>query len=134
MMTARWFHLSIWLWLGVSFVTEGREMVRKPLPTSSMHMVVESDLPDAQWLNHMMTLSVSLQPVSPGTAWKLVAFEARMPEHNHGMGVVPKIQEKGAQIWSISFVKLHMAGRWVLSFTFENGTQKQVITQDLILR
>lgn len=74
-------------------------------------------------LNQMTALIVRILPkdgMQPIVVTD-IGFDARMPEHNHGMIVRPKIHEIGVGQYRIDGVKLHMMGAWVLSYTFKKG-------------
>jgi hypothetical protein len=74
-------------------------------------------------LNKMATLVVRVQakdPMQPIAVTGL-GFDARMPAHDHGMVVKPKVTETGAGEFRVDGVKLHMAGAWELTFTFKKG-------------
>lgn len=61
----------------------------------------------------------------------LEAFDAQMPEHDHGMFVTPKIIRLKTGKYMIRGVKLHMAGRWELAFKWSvNG---KVLEQSIFL-
>ncbi len=146
-----WIHSGLWvLVVGLSVgmnakevekkakieIKKAREISRKPLPGTLFQVLAQTETPADQQLNQIMTLSVELVSHTKETAgarekWKLTTFDAKMPAHKHGMVVKSVVETKEAGKWSIAPVKLHMRGHWVLEFTFENGTQTQVITQDL---
>jgi hypothetical protein len=135
-----WIHSGLWvLVVGLSFgakAKEVREISRQLIPGESQQLVVQTDTPVNKQLNQLMTLSVELvshtkEMKGASGKWKLTAFDARMPAHNHGMVVKSTIQTLGEGKWSIAPVKLHMPGHWVLSFTLKSDTQTQLLTQDL---
>ena len=54
---------------------------------------------------------------------QLVGFDARMPEHNHGMMVKPRLTKQGDG-WIVDGVKLHMPGDWEFRFDLLVAGQK----------
>lgn len=55
--------------------------------------------------------------------FELNGFDARMPEHNHGMVTKATIQKKSTG-YDVGGVKLHMPGKWVLEFMVSNKASK----------
>ena len=113
-----------------------RKISHQTIPNQSIQMSVYTETPANQQLNQLMTLSVELVSHIKETngareKWKLTAFDARMPEHNHGMIVKSSISSQGEGKWSIAPVKLHMRGHWVLYFTFEADKQVHKLEQHL---
>ena len=43
---------------------------------------------------------------------ELLEFDARMPDHNHGMNTRPQIKVKDSLHWRVEGVNLHMKGVW----------------------
>lgn len=85
-------------------------------------------------LNQMAVFTVRIIPKDSMLPLSVtdMGFDARMPEHNHGMVVKPKIREIGLGEYRIEGVKLHMSGAWVLNFSFKKGRHelsKQVAWQ-----
>ncbi len=83
-------------------------------------------------LNRLTTLLVTVEAQDPAQAAALtfgpLLFDARMPEHNHGMIVKPVPTQlspaatPGPGSYRIDGVKLHMAGAWELTLTLDvNG-------------
>lgn len=50
-----------------------------------------------------------------------LAFDARMPEHRHGMRVVPEVRELGEGRFRVEGARLHMPGAWELHFDLTRG-------------
>lgn len=51
----------------------------------------------------------------------LVAVDAVMPAHNHGMNVRPSIVKTSKGVWKITGMNFHMPGYWKLSFDLTRG-------------
>lgn len=87
-------------------------------------------------LNKMMTLVVEIEKVrrtSNATFVKeceLSGFEARMPEHNHGMIVNPRISKLDNFRWKIEGFKLHMKGLWRLDLTLLVNNKEEKFSFD----
>ncbi|MEY4632009.1 MAG: hypothetical protein RIQ81_2129 [Pseudomonadota bacterium] len=58
------------------------------------------------------------------SSFKLESFDARMPEHNHGMVTKPVVKSDSAGQFSVDGVKLHMPGKWVLDFVVSGKSVK----------
>lgn len=50
-----------------------------------------------------------------------LSFDARMPEHRHGMRVRPSVESLGAGRWRVRGARLHMPGAWELHFDLCEG-------------
>ena len=75
------------------------------------HLFGKTDSPKVELASRKLaSLKVNLKGKG-----KLLKIDARMPEHNHGMNVKPKIIElKAEQAYRVDGMKLHMPGDWVL--------------------
>jgi len=62
------------------------------------------------------------KPLAAGV--ELTGFDARMPEHNHGMVTKPVIKKISASEYAVDGVKLHMSGKWVLEFKVRDKSVK----------
>ncbi|NDE14401.1 hypothetical protein EBZ80_05660 [bacterium] len=62
------------------------------------------------------------KPLAAGV--ELTGFDARMPEHNHGMVTKPVIKKISASEYAVDGVKLHMSGKWVLEFKVSDKSVK----------
>ena len=65
----------------------------------------------------MFALQLALCPAQA----RLVAVDATMPEHGHGMNYAVKLQPLAASRWRAEGLLWHMAGRWELRFDVEVG-------------
>ena len=63
-------------------------------------------------------------------SFKLISFDAEMPNHNHGMIVkpaAPKMVQGEMKTYSIDGIKLHMPGDWVLIIKAKiDGSLKEI--------
>jgi hypothetical protein len=78
--------------------------------------------------NQVVSLIVSLNRPETNLKVNLDQFDARMPAHNHGMVVKPKITPLSGNQWKIDGVKLHMAGQWYFYLTFSIDDQQAQIS------
>lgn len=62
-------------------------------------------------LNDWFDLRIEITP--PGAA-RLVTLEATMPEHAHGMNVIPTLRPTGPGAWRGEGLLWHMPGDWEL--------------------
>lgn len=62
------------------------------------------------------------KPAAP--SFKLDSFDARMPEHNHGMVTKPVVKKHADGQYTVDGVKLHMPGKWVLDFVVSGKSVK----------
>ncbi len=64
---------------------------------------------------------------------QLVALDATMPEHRHGMNYKPSLQPQGAGRWRAEGLLWQMSGRWQLRFDVQQGDTKHTLTRDVTL-
>ena len=77
--------------------------------------------------DRIQTLTVNLVDKDGKAApsgFDLQGFDARMPEHQHGMATKAVIQKKSNAEYTVSGVKLHMPGKWVLEFKVSDKVSK----------
>lgn len=73
--------------------------------------------PDPIPLNQMFALTIAVQQVNdPAQAARdtTVAVDARMPAHNHGMNLQPRVTAVGAGSFRADGLLFHMPGTWEL--------------------
>jgi hypothetical protein len=76
-------------------------------------------------LNQYFDLEISVERTQPKPLSGVeIRFDARMPEHGHGMNVRPRVVAEGDGRYRVDGVLLHMAGRWV--FEIEVAVEEQV--------
>lgn len=64
---------------------------------------------------------------------QIVALDATMPEHRHGMNYKPSLQPLGGGRWRAEGLLWHMSGRWQLRFDVQQGAARQTLTRDVVL-
>ncbi len=64
---------------------------------------------------------------------KLLAVDATMPEHRHGMNYRPSLKALGGGRFRADGLLWHMSGRWELRFDIEVDGARQVLRQDVTL-
>jgi len=69
-----------------------------------------------------------------GDPAELVAVDAQMPEHRHGMNYRPRIAPSGDGRFRAEGLVFHMPGRWELSFDVRAGEEIERLTHDIILK
>lgn len=75
--------------------------------------------PDPLPLNEMFSMEVVVERVATaGAAWEPVSLsvDARMPEHQHGMNVEPRVEPLGEGRFRVTRMLFHMPGYWELYF------------------
>ncbi len=80
-------------------------------------------------LNTHTSLIVNLVPNSKEVP--LVSdfkFDAKMPQHKHGMVTAPKIVKVSDLVYRVDGVRLHMAGLWVFEFTAQHAVGETKVT------
>ncbi len=85
-------------------------------------------------LNTHTTLLVTLVPTSkdaPVVSGFL--FDARMPQHKHGMVTKPKVVKVSDLQYRVEGVRLHMAGLWVFEFSAQHPTGETKVTSSFDL-
>ncbi len=65
---------------------------------------------------------------------QLLAMDATMPEHRHGMNYQAQLKPLGEGLWQVQGVLLHMAGRWELRFDTEHQGRRETRRESLVLR
>jgi hypothetical protein len=65
---------------------------------------------------------------------ELVAVDAQMPEHRHGMNYRPTIVAVGDGRYRVDGMVFHMPGRWELSIDVRAGEESERLTHDFILK
>lgn len=89
----------------------------------------------SQQVNRMMDLKVTIDGLQEQNStigkYDLKFFDARMPEHNHGMIVSPKIRKIDNYHWKIEGVKLHMKGLWQFQMKLLVGDQEEQVELNL---
>lgn len=101
----------------------GLEIARVAPAGQTFDVVLETEKKPE--LNKMTVVTVKLVPKDPAVVPPTptdLTFDARMPEHNHGMVVKPKVTTVAPGEFKIEGVKLHMAGKWELSVKMTAGT------------
>ncbi len=69
-------------------------------------------------LNSHTTLLVTLVPTSKDVpVVNDFSFDAKMPQHKHGMVTKPKVVKISDLNYRVEGVRLHMAGLWVFEFS-----------------
>lgn len=111
-------------------------------PQAEEAFQVEIQLPKGQsaiGVNKLAELTVTVRApfattavTSKGLVVTQLAFDARMPEHNHGMltkATVTPVSTPGNNTFKVKGVKLHMEGFWELIFviTTQQGKRHKVV-------
>ena len=69
-----------------------------------------------------------------GAPAELLAVDANMPEHRHGMNYRTSIVSKGDGRFRAEGMLFHMAGRWEINFDVRAGEESERLTHDIILK
>ena len=69
-----------------------------------------------------------------GGAAELLAADANMPEHRHGMNYRATIVAKGDGRFRAEGFLFHMPGRWEITFDVRAGDDSERLTHDIILK
>ena len=65
---------------------------------------------------------------------ELVAVDAQMPEHRHGMNYRTKIIPKGNGRYRVEGLLFHMPGRWELNFDVRSGEETERLSHDILVK
>lgn len=91
---------------------------------AAQYRLLPQELTPAQLFEHgLFDLQVRLLKLaspSPPEALDL-EVDAGMPEHRHGMNVVPSIERTGEMEWRVRGMLFHMPGDWTLTFDVLEG-------------
>jgi hypothetical protein len=66
-------------------------------------------------------------------AARVLAVDATMPEHKHGMNYAPSLKSLGAGRWRAEGLLWHMSGRWELRFEVGLGDGTRVLRPSVML-
>lgn len=66
-------------------------------------------------------------------AAELLAVDATMPAHRHGMNYRPSVRRVADGRWRVDGLLWHMPGRWSLAMTVRQDGRTSVLTQDVEL-
>jgi len=69
-----------------------------------------------------------------GNPAELVAVEATMPEHKHGMNYRPTIVAAGDGRYRAEGMVFHMPGRWEVAMDVRAGEESERLTHEIILK
>jgi len=80
------------------------------------YMVAYSTMPGTVPLNEDFMVMVNLSDMDgvPLQATS-VSVDATMPEHGHGMNVIPMVMDMGEGMWHADGMRFHMEGYWELA-------------------
>ena len=78
-----------------------------------------------------LLLNVCTKANSPA---ELIAVDAQMPEHKHGMYYRPTIEAGAEGRYRVDGLVFHMPGRWELSLDVRAGEESERLTHDFILK
>ena len=128
--TVALFFVSICGWIGLSGATHGAN----PMMFPGYTVTVAPEGQDTVPLNKHVNLLVTLVPTagtSPGVSD--FKFDARMPQHKHGMVTTAKVSRVKDLQYRVEGVRLHMPGLWLLEFTIVHKTGETRISSPLEL-
>ena len=69
-----------------------------------------------------------------GSPAELVAVDATMPDHKHGMNYRPTIVAAGDGRYRAQGMVFHMPGRWELAIDVRAGEESERLTHEIILK
>ena len=117
----------------IETLEEGPSSIRAGEGSASDHSLSCKNM--AHCVNRMMDIKISVLAMQdksiPPDHYSLEFFDARMPEHNHGMVVSPKITKIDNYHWKIAGVKLHMKGLWQLQLKLSVGKDEEKLNLNL---
>jgi hypothetical protein len=65
---------------------------------------------------------------------ELVAIDAQMPEHKHGMNYRPTIVSLGNGRYRVDGMVFHMPGRWELAIDVRAGEESERLSHEFIIK
>jgi predicted small secreted protein len=106
-------------------------------PAAGAGRLVEAGSVQLAWRSEPGTIQVG-QPfvlyltLCPAQA-QLLAVDATMPEHRHGMNYRPSLRPLGGGLWRVEGLLWHMSGRWEWRFEVRQAGAVQELRQDVLL-
>jgi hypothetical protein len=74
--------------------------------------LVATPAPNPIPLNEAFVYAVEVHPTTGDTDGISLAFDAVMPDHNHGMNTLPEVSETGPGAFDVEGLLFHMPGDW----------------------
>ena len=102
--------------------------------TRSLPKILFLDGKPEKWIkrNEILVLKIAVSYMNDDSKdISLVGFDARMPEHNHGMVTKPKVIAQSDGKYQIKGVQFHMKGRWEVIFRLKTSSGDQTIVLPL---
>ncbi len=65
---------------------------------------------------------------------ELVAVDAQMPEHRHGMNYRPTIVSLGNGRYRVDGMVFHMPGRWELNLDVRDGEESERLSHEFVVK
>jgi hypothetical protein len=78
----------------------------------------------------MFTLQIALCPAEA----RLMAVDATMPDHGHGMNYAVRLQTLAVSRWRAEGLLWHMAGRWELRFDVDVNGERHALRHSVQLQ
>jgi hypothetical protein len=101
--------------LNIANSTKTSPATQLSFPPYQIRLQTETAKPVA--LNEHMTLIIELEKLDPNAKdVESLNFDARMPEHKHGMVTKAKVTKLAPLKFKVEGVRLHMPGKWVFDF------------------
>ena len=69
-----------------------------------------------------------------GNPAELVAVDAQMPEHKHGMNYRPTIVSLGSGRYRVEGMVFHMPGRWEINIDVRAGEESERLSHEFIVK
>jgi len=77
---------------------------------------------------------VALTSLAGDKPAELIAVDAQMPEHKHGMNYRPTIVSMGDGRYRVEGMVFHMPGRWEISIDVRAGEESERLSHEFILK
>mgnify|MGYP006267439823 CR=1 FL=1 len=65
---------------------------------------------------------------------ELVAVDAQMPEHKHGMNYRPTIVSLGEGRYRVDGMVFHMPGRWEINIDVRDGEESERLSHEFVIK
>jgi hypothetical protein len=114
--------LALFVWAGPDAANGGEDPLVKTLLSNDGTYRLTLEFSGAELVvRDLFEVGVRMERSDGGKVALQLAFDARMPEHGHGMNREAEVSSEGGGTFAVSNLLLHMPGLWELYFDVTEG-------------